>query len=126
MKTNQIATIWTQLKGNKQNKAIALCEALNLEYTRLPRAEYKKNGKEKQGDTDGLVVRTRAIKDEFDLFTLFHEIGHTQLHWNGQDNPVGFIFDTDRIESEANKFAADVMFAIFGSKIENTVRICMI
>ena len=123
---NQIANIWSQLKGSKQDKAVAICSTLNLQYERLPRAEYKKNGMEKQGDTDGYIVRTRAIKDEFDLFTLFHEIGHTQLHWNGQDNPVEFIHDTERIESEANNFSADVMRLIFGSKIENTIRVCMI
>jgi len=122
----EVANIWAGAKGSNNKKAIALCKALNLIYEVLPRSEYKKNGKEKQGDTDGFVVRTRKINDEFDLFTLFHEIGHTQLHWTSQNNPVYFINDLDRIEREADKFAADVMFDIFGAKIEHIVRVCMI
>lgn len=126
MEPIEIAKIWKHLKGSYNFKCTELCDLIGLKYERLPRYLYKY----KEGDTDGFVIRTKSLRDQFDLHTLFHEIGHTQLHWRGANNPIydykDYTENLSKRESEANDYADEVMKALYGNSIDNLLRVCRI
>lgn len=123
----EIAKIWKRLTHykNYNERAEVLCQLLSLKFEKLPRKLYKI----KSGDTDGYLIRCRNIVDKFDMHTLFHEIGHTQLHFNKYHNPIyeKKMYDLNKsiIEKQANDYADNVMIELFGDscKLQNILKI---
>lgn len=124
MKT-RIVNTFKEKKGSLKAKCLSVCSELGYIYEMLPQGIIK-NGEYKNGDTNGYEIRTTGLKDKFDLFTFFHEVGHCILHHTNNLTENEYLSNTQKYENEAHDFAERIMILIYGKSIKNIILACRI
>jgi hypothetical protein len=113
MKPDIVTEKYKALSGRMQDKCLQLCQHFGFHLQKMSR---KGTPQKLRGDSDGLTVRVKSLRDKYDLSDFFHEIGHCFLHYrNGEllhsqkGEPVNasdeFQESLSVREKEANDFA---------------------
>lgn len=119
----RIVNTFKETKGSLKTKCLSICKEFGFIYELMPKGIIK-NGKNKNGETDGYEIRTTGLKDKFDLFDFLHELGHCLLHYAKNLTEIEYLTNTQKYEDEANEFAEKIMVLIYGNSIKNITLAC--
>ena len=124
---NLIIDYYKNSKGTMKSKCLYIAKMINVDLEFCSR-EYMESRTRKNvtGTADGAEILLIRLKDKFDLFTFFHEVGHVLLHFSTGLNADDYYANKDKYETEADGFAEECLLAIFGDSVLDIIRICKI
>jgi hypothetical protein len=124
---NEIIEYYKTAKGTMKTKCLEIAKMLNVNLEFCTR-EYLERSRQKNvnGCTDGNEILLINLKDKFDLFTFFHEVGHCLLHHSAGLSATDYLKNKQKYEDEANNFAEECLLLIYGNSVLNITRVCKI
>lgn len=120
---NRIIEYYKNAKGTMKSKCLEIAKMINVNLEFCTR-EYleRKRQKNVNGCTDGTEILLINLKDKFDLFTFFHEVGHIILHHSAGLSANDYFSNKQKYEDEADDFAEECLLKIYGTSVQNIVR----
>jgi len=127
---NEIIKYYKTAKGTMKAKCLQIAKMINVNLEFCTR-EYLESVRQKNvytlnGCTDGNEILLINLKDKYDLFTFFHEVGHCILHHSAGLNANDYFENKQKYEDEANDFAEACLLSIYGNSVLNLTRVCKI
>jgi hypothetical protein len=98
--------------GRMRAKCEKIAKVFGIEVTLCTRKFMERRGSNVKGYTNGKTINVISFYDKDDLFVFLHELGHCLLHFDGKKR------HKDMEEREANRFATDCLYGIYGDKIK--------
>jgi hypothetical protein len=124
---NEIIKYYKTAKGTMKMKCLEIAKMINVNLEFCTR-EYLERARQKNvnGCTDGSEILLINLKDKFDLFTFFHEVGHCLLHHSAGLSANDYFENKQKYEDEADNFAEECLLSIYGNSVLNIIRVCKI
>ena len=124
---NRIIEFYKTTKGTMKTKCLEIAKMINVDLEFCTREYLERKGqKNVNGCTDGIEILLINLKDQYDLFTFFHEVGHCILHHSVGLNKNDYINNKQKYENEADNFAEECLIGIYGNSILNITKVCKI